>query len=400
MSNRGSLRIGLVRWSSYPSDIRSRRVLNYLTERGHEVHFLCENDGTQPPEETIDGVHVERVPPKNHSVLRQVFYHATFVDYVWYQRLKLFLKSTQVDLLHVVDLFPLPTVLHATHGSLPIVADLRELYPESMQEHKETMRLHQRLLRPFWRYKRMEREALKQVDGLMTESSVATDHYAESYGFDRDRIVVSQSAPDLDRLREIEAQIDPPAYPDEFVVTYVGKFTPQRDLETLLRSIAALEHTAVPVRLLMVGDGPDYERLVDLAEELNVSDQIEFTGWVEFKRMFDYLAASDVGICLCRAGNMDSECANPNKIFQYMFMGLPIIVADLAAMRQTIERTGSGLVVPPEDSQELAEAIERLHEDAELAHELGQNGQRSIREELHFANEGDSLLKIYRTVLG
>ena len=399
MRNKEELQIGLIRWDSYPPDMRAHRVSKYLTNQGHDVHFLCENDGTQPDREEINDVTVERVKSKNDSVLRKAFFHATLMDYHWYKKIKHSITHSSFDLLHVIELNPLRTVILANKNKLPIVADLRELYPESMVAHKKSMRFHQRLLRPIWRYKRLERNVLSQVDGLIVESSVAKSHYVENFDIDPERVVVSRNVPDLQLLREIAEDVNPPDYPEEFIVTYVGNFTTQRDLATLLRAVDLLREDGLSLRLLMVGDGADRERLEGLTDELGISDCVEFTGWVSYERMFDYLAASDVGISLCQKGNKDSECAIPNKLFQYMFMHVPPIVGDFPAMREVIEDTDSGLVVPCENPEELAKAIRKLHTDRDLLEELGKNGHRAVVEEYNFANEGRSLLDIYQKVL-
>jgi len=379
--------------------MRIRRVSGYLTENGHDVHYLCENDGSQPDREVIDGVTVERVKSKNNNKFRQAFFHATLIDYHWYQKIKKVVADSSFDLLHVVDLEPLRTVILANKTELPIVADLRELYPESMLAHKNSMSLHQRFLRPVWRYKRLERSVLSQADGLIAESSVAESHYTENFDIDPDNVVVSRNVPDLQLLREIAEDVQPVDYPEEFIIVYAGTFTAQRDLATLLRSVAILAEEGLSIRLLMLGDGAERERLESLAEELGISDCVEFTGRVSFERMFDYLAASDAGISICKKGNKDSECAISNKIFQYMYMGVPVIAGDLPATTDIIEETDAGLLVPPEDPDKMAQAIRKLYSNRDLSEKLGDNGHRAVVEEYNFANEGRSLLEIYQKVL-
>lgn len=393
------LRIGLIRWKSFPSDLHTRRVAKFLANRGHDVHVICQNEGAQPIKENIDGVSVHRIPPKNESALRQFVYHVTHLDFVWYHYLKKFIAEQDFDILHVMDLYPLPTVHHSTPTKLPIIADLRELYLESLESYKKNMRLYQQLLRPNWRYERMEKKSINRADGFMTESSAATEHYIDKYEINPEYITEVRCVPDIERLQKIATNVEPQSYPDEFVITFAGNFTPQRDLNTLIRAFATLDDASLPVRLLMIGDGPVLNELVNLVNDLGISDKVEFTGWVSFERMFDYLAGSDVGVCLCLPENKDSKTAKPNKLFQYMFMGLPVIVGDLPAMRETVAKTKSGLIVEPANVDDLAGTIQRLYDDTELAHDLGQQGRQSVLEDLHFPKEGESILDLYRNVI-
>lgn len=245
----------------------------------------------------------------------------------------------------------------------------------------------------------MEKKLIKQASGFITESSAATKHYTNTYGIDQDRIIDVRCVPDLERLQKIKANVGSQSYPNEFVITYAGNFTAQRDLHTLIKAVAEFNDTSPSVRLLMIGDGPVFDDLVDLTEQLGISDRVEFTGWISFERMFDYLAASDVGTCLCLPESKDSSTAKPNKLFQYMFMGLPVIVGNLRAMRQTITKAQSGIVVEPNDVDDLVSAIRRLYENNDLVHELGQNGKQAVLEEMHFQRDGKSILELYRTVL-
>lgn len=393
------LNVGLIRWDSYPPDMRSRRILNYITNNGHDVHFFCENDGSQSRFEVVDGVEVERVNAQNESVLRKAFFHATLMDYSWCKKMKNSISIESFDLLHVIDLNPLRTILLAKEGDIPVVADLRELYPESLKAHKRSMKIHQRFLRPIWRYKRLEREVIKKVDGLIVESSTAKAHYIEKFDFDPERVVVSRNVPDLQELETLTAQKKPIEYSEDFIITYVGNFTSQRDLRTLLHAISNINEDELSIRLLMVGDGADRERLESLADELGISEIVEFTGWVSLKRMFDYLAVSDIGISLCEKGNKDSECAIPNKIFQYMYMRVPVIAGNLNAMKEVIDKTDAGIVIPPENPEQLAQAIRKLYHSRDLVKRLGNNGHEAVVNEYNFAKEGSSLIEIYQKVL-
>lgn len=394
-----TLRIGVITWRTFPPNLHIQHVIDYLSEHGHEVKLICEAPGENLRNDTINGVSVEWVAPKNDNILRQLCFHAGFFDYHWYRRLKSFINRNSFDLLHVIDLYPIPTVLRANKNDIPVVAGFRELYPEAMQQHKQAMHFVQRIVRPFWRYKRLERKALAAVDGVLTESPVARNHYLETYNLDSNRVGVCKCVPDIERLRFIADRVNPPEYQEDIVVTYAGKFTPQRDLTTLLRAVAKLSSSSNSVRLLLVGDGPIRESLEQTANYLGIENKVTFTGWVDFERMFDYLAASDIGVCSARPGNMDSECSGPNKLYQYMYMQMPVIVGNLEMMSKIVRRYNAGIVVPSEDEEAMAAAIKNLRDEPDRAREMGQNGRRAVENDLNFANEGGSILEMYRTVL-
>jgi glycosyltransferase involved in cell wall biosynthesis len=154
--------------------------------------------------------------------------------------------------------------------------------------------------------------------------------------------------------------------------------------------------------LVMVGDGMDgyVNRLKRICVDLGIEDSVEFTGWVEFKRVFSYMNACDVTLCTWVGDNIDSECTLPNKLFQSMFVETPVVVSDLRAMRKVVEENNCGLVIEQDSVSSLTEALLKLHDNPELRREMGKNGKRAVEEKYNFGNEVETLISLYERVVG
>ena len=162
---------------------------------------------------------------------------------------------------------------------------------------------------------------------------------------------------------------------DDFVALFVGKLIPLHGLETILD--AARLAPDVPFRI--VGSG----QLDDLlaARPANV----EWIRWIEYERLAD-----ELHVCGCALGvfGTSAKAARviPNKVFQALACGVPVVTADTRAVRELLDER-SALLVPPGDAAALAEAVGRLAADRELAERTAAAGLDAYRR-----NAGEEIL--------
>ena len=90
----------------------------------------------------------------------------------------------------------------------------------------------------------------------------------------------------------------------------------------------------------------------------------------------------------------------PTKMFEYMALGLPVVVSDFPLYRDVVDSSACGLCVDPLDSAALAAALERLIRDPALAHELGRKGREAVQTRYRWDQQLDALEAFYRDNLG
>ncbi|MEX1014416.1 MAG: glycosyltransferase, partial [Candidatus Paceibacterota bacterium] len=88
----------------------------------------------------------------------------------------------------------------------------------------------------------------------------------------------------------------------------------------------------------------------------------------------------------------------PNKLFEYMHAGLPVIASDFPLWREIIEGNNCGLLVNPLNPNEIAEAILWLYNNPDKAREMGRNGQKAVKEKYNWEQEEKKLLQLYETI--
>ena len=174
---------------------------------------------------------------------------------------------------------------------------------------------------------------------------------------------------DLDRL----ALPRLPRSGGETAVT-VCRLNKPRDFETLLSAMRRVVDQLPSVRLLIVGDGPLRPAIEDRVRALNLEEHVQLLGIVQ--DIVQPLIASDVFVLSTQGWE-----GLPLAPLEAMAMCLPVVISDVGGNRKAVEDGVTGLVVPPQQPEALADALLRLLRDRAMARRMGQLGrERVVRE--------------------
>lgn len=173
---------------------------------------------------------------------------------------------------------------------------------------------------------------------------------------------------------------------DCFVVLYAGAHGMSNDLEVL---IEAAEIIGDPeLCFVLLGDGKEKAALQGQASRRGVSN-VRFLRPVPKDRMVEALAAADA--CLAILKPLEAyKTTYPNKVFDYMAAGRPVLLAIDGVIREVVERAGAGVFVPPGAPEALAAAVRDLAADRARAVEMGRRGRAYVEE--HFEREDQALV--------
>lgn len=157
-------------------------------------------------------------------------------------------------------------------------------------------------------------------------------------------------------------------------VCFVGNLAPWQGVEYLIQSAPLILKENPNVKFLIVGDGRMKEELVELAAKTGVSDKFIFTGAVHYEEVPKYINASDV--CVVSKKPLKSGYS-PLKLYEYMACGKPVVASNLPGF-EILEENDAGVLVEPENPEELAKAIVKLLKDEKLRAEMGRNGREYV----------------------
>ena len=179
---------------------------------------------------------------------------------------------------------------------------------------------------------------------------------------------------------------------------YLGGLTPVRGARVLVDIMAELKKTHPHIKLLCLGpfNEPHVEAEVkQYVQECGLQQEIEYIHFVPYEQVAAYLVQSLIGLIPWQVNEQMLRMVFPNKVFEYMACGLPIVASDLPSLRYIFGRSQSGVLVQPDDPQAHAQAIRELLDHPDKMHELGDLGRRFVCEQFNWRLESEKLLRLY-----
>lgn len=123
-------------------------------------------------------------------------------------------------------------------------------------------------------------------------------------------------------------------------------------------------------------------------------DRVNELGFIDRAKMRETLSRSVAGLIMFHPLPNHVE-AQPNKIFEYMSAGIPVIASDFPLWREIVEDNQCGICVDPEQPREIARAIDKLCANPDMAREMGCNGRKAVHETYNWATEESRLVQFY-----
>lgn len=291
----------------------------------------------------------------------------------------------------------------ADEHHIPYVADINDLWPEAMRMVMDVPVVSDVAYAPF------ERDA-RRVYQLCTAAVGTSDEYTARPARDRtapylrETVYVGTDVSEFDReAADCAHLVDKPE--NEFWAIYAGTLGASYDIETLVRAASAIQdiqdiksakgtapNQMKSIRVKILGDGPDREKLVQLAYDL--AAPVDFLGYQPHDVMAAYLCASDVTV-----NSLVKTAAQSivTKIGDYLASGKPLInTGSSLEFRTKVETDGFGVNVEAENVADLAGAILALaHSPAECAH-MGKRARAIAVEQFDRAHSYQAIVNLVR----
>jgi len=163
----------------------------------------------------------------------------------------------------------------------------------------------------------------------------------------------------------------------EYIAMYAGAHGLSNDLDVVLDAARHLRDRP-DIAFVFLGDGKEKPRLIERAESLELRN-VRFLPSMAKEQMAKALAAADAGIAILLPLEA-YKTTYPNKVFDYMAAGRPVVLAIDGVIRQVVEGAGAGVFVPPGDGAALAAALRRLADAPAWGRQMGAAGRRCVEE--------------------
>jgi len=245
-------------------------------------------------------------------------------------------------------------------------------------------------------FRQVERVLARQSDVLIAVSPEVRDELVEHGVAPSEKFAVIRLGIPLDeRLGDASAELDfRPLYgiaEDAFVVGWVGRMTGVKDTGAVLEIVRSTREHGVNAVLCMVGDGPDRERLEQLAYDLGIARSTFFVGYQEdvagYYRLFDAFLLPSVNE------------GTPVSAIEALASGTPVVATRVGGVPDVVRDGIDGFLVAPGDTEAAAERLAELVRDPVLRARLGDAGRSEARARYSVARLVDDVDRLYQSLL-
>ena len=252
------------------------------------------------------------------------------------------------------DLPVLPAAIAAAESwGARVVYDAHELYPEQHHFGPELSSL----------YRKVEGEVIGFADAVTTVNQSIANEMAQRYGIALPQVVLN--APEIDRAslpmsrgNLIRERLHLPD--SRRILLFQGALSLNRNLEDLTRAMA---HVRTP-DIALVFLGPGVEKRAELSEiaagTCTLGSRVFFLDAVDQRQLLEFTASADIGIVPYPPIDLNSQLCTPNKLFEFIVAGVPILANDLPELRRFVYDNGFGQVHPLNDPELIAAAIDAM----------------------------------------
>jgi glycosyltransferase involved in cell wall biosynthesis len=344
----------------YDIDIRVRRKAQALVAEGYSVDVLGLQGPTAQSHYTVDGVNVYTIAlgKKRGSQIRYAFEYFFFLAWAM-MRLTFMMPRRKYSLVEINTLpdFLVFAAIFARWMGAKVVLDMHEITPEfymSKYGIPETS-IWIRML------KFQERISFNYADNVITINQPIQD-LLEGRGLAREKSTIIMNSADESRFANFSKAATKD--PNKFVMMYHGTLTRIYGLDLAIEAFAQVHEQMPGAEFCILGSGTEKEALGKLAEERGIGSKVKLLGQVLPGAIPEYLSKCDVGILPIRS-DVFLEFASPNKLPEFIIMGIPVIISRLRAIRSYFSEDALAFCTPntPED---LGKQMLRVYRDAGL----------------------------------
>jgi len=391
------MRIGMIMDTPFPTDTRVENEAATLVAKGHEIYLfhICYEE--RPSNEVYESVKISRYHAgKLMYKLSALAYTLPFFRWLITGPVKDFIRTTNVDVLHIHDMLIAEAVFRANESfSLPVVLDLHENRPEIMKLYKHTNNWPGNWLINLGRWQKKQKILMQQADHVILVTEEARQAAEEIDDISKEKTMALPNTVSFDRFN-VDAR-DPAIEKlteEKFTLLYVGDTSIRRGTLNALMAAEMLQEKIPELQLIFVGNSSQDHLLHTFVKEKRLANIVQFEGWQEPGLLPSYINAADLCLSpLLRNPHHDTTYAN--KLFQYMACGKAVVGSNCPAQKKVIDTEACGVTYESDDAGDMARVILALYNNPKEILRLGENGARAVQNHWNWDVTGLNLLNLY-----
>lgn len=372
--------------NTFENDARVYRTAQVGKVYSDKVVVLALCEGHLEEVEEQDGVVIHRIKLSSRKLPKSRFFQAIkFIEF----NIKaiLFLRRNKFTLIHAHDLTALPA---AYFGSLyrkcKLVYDSHELFSSRATNV------------PFIKFGlKVEKFLAIKCDSVITVSESIADVLKDQFNLKKRPLVIRNIPDYIPPISKGEGKLRNylNVSGDKFILLYQGGVFLDRGIELLIQAVDKINNDNI--YLVILGNGTLKENLL-ASSGVKDRGNIVFLDAVPHKELHYWTSDANVGVSPIVGRSLSYRYCLPNKLFEYIRAGLPVIVSDLPDMKCLVEENNVGLIFEENNVEDLIVKIQQLYKDSSLLNKFS-NNSREVAKSLNWGVEKNKLISEYEKVL-
>lgn len=368
-----------------------------LSELGYDVHYLLIGDRDEAGE-TSEGVKYQMLKLKTFSANRYFnFLVKRLNPNNNYSKLFEQAKILEADIYHFHDLWinRIGVKLKNLKHKPVVFYDAREPYAEDYISYIKPLFGLKFFIKSFAFYAdRWEKNRSKAYDLVIANEETVQKQFAKIIGNKKAKVLYNYSDA-LDDFHDLSYE------KKKYDLIYCGAISELRGAYLILEGLLQAKRKLPKIQLLFLGryypNGLKRD-LQNFIEKNDLSQNVHLKDVVPYREVADYYNNSRIGLVLLQRVKT-YEISMPIKLFEYMAFGLPVIASNFGHMKKYVENEVCGILVDPEDKEEVASAMVELLSNMDVYQKYSENGRKAAIKKYRWEFEFKKLLDFYKNAL-
>ena len=286
-------------------------------------------------------------------------------------RIFFYLMTSSFDLVFANDLDTLPAAYLASKlRRKRLIFDAHELFIE-LPELADRV-----IVKNIW--DKLENYLLPKLNETITVCKSIAEIYNKKYNL---KMEVIRNIP----LYRPKTNLKKISYPGKKIILYQGSLNLARGLEWIIDAMPFVDNAM----LVIIGAGDIHKNLENRVINAVLSDKVVFYGEVDGELLYQYTSSADIGLCLLEQKGLNYYYALPNRIFDYIHAGVPVLATNFPEIANIVETYKTGVLIDHYEPEYLAATINNM-----LENPLNTSHFEAVAKELCWENEEKMLVSI------
>ena len=357
-------------------------LANKFAQLGHEVTILTpdlEWNGEKYEPELNENIIVHKIKTPSKSNLK-----------IAGRRCYNNMKNSAIDLgkkneydfifsiFHPFHLVPKAAVSCGTELEIPVIIKVDDAVYEKATGLKSLQRKIERMYNS---------KTLQNGNKILVSNEYTKELIHDYYDIENEKISIIPNGTEVNNFYKSDTKLKQ--------IIFSGAMYYHRGIDVLLESASNVIKKIPDAKFVLLGDGPELQKLKTLVEKMHLTENIIFKGWINRKEIPRYLAESAIGIGPLRITDVTKH-ALPIKVLEYMSSSLPILAINETLPDDVLRNGENGFFVS--NSKDLSQTIIKLLEDDELRLKMGKKSREMVTK-FDWQKVAESIMHEYNTII-